>query len=58
MEKFINHQIQLVETEKKIDIEDTQKLLSSLTPIQLQKRGVALINLKVTGNKAAATANA
>jgi DNA polymerase alpha-associated DNA helicase A len=46
---FIEHQLALVETERRIDIEDTQKLLSSYAPIQLQKRGVALVNLKVTG---------
>ncbi|KAF1804809.1 P-loop containing nucleoside triphosphate hydrolase protein [Mucor lusitanicus] len=49
MEKFIAHQIQLVETERKIDVEDTQKLLSAYAPIQLQRRGVALVGLKVTG---------
>ncbi|KAL9545769.1 hypothetical protein PS6_008041 [Mucor atramentarius] len=50
MEKFIAHQIQLVETERKIDVEDTQKLLSAYAPIQLQRRGVALVGLKVTGD--------
>ncbi|KAK4519577.1 Amino acid transporter [Mucor velutinosus] len=49
MEKFVAHQIQLVETERKIDVEDTQKLLSAYAPIQLQRRGVALVGLKVTG---------
>ncbi|CAO3620166.1 unnamed protein product [Mucor fragilis] len=49
MEKFIAHQVQLVETERKIDVEDTQKLLSAYAPIQLQRRGVALVGLKVTG---------
>lgn len=49
MEKFIAHQIELVETERKIDVEETLKLLSAYAPIQLQKRGVALIGLKVTG---------
>ncbi|GAN10114.1 DNA helicase protein [Mucor ambiguus] len=49
MEKFIAHQIQLVETERKIDVEDTQRLLSAYAPIQLQRRGVALVGLKVTG---------
>lgn len=49
MEKFIAHQIDLVETERKIDVEETLKLLSAYAPNQLQKRGVALIGLKVTG---------
>ncbi|KAI8646939.1 P-loop containing nucleoside triphosphate hydrolase protein [Parasitella parasitica] len=49
MEKFIAHQIKLVETERKIDVEDTLKLLSAYAPIQLQRRGVALVGLKVTG---------
>lgn len=49
MEKFIAHQIELVETERKIDVEETLKLLSAYAPNQLQKRGVALIGLKVTG---------
>lgn len=49
MEKFIAHQIELVETERKIDVEDTLKLLSAYAPIQLQRRGVALVGLKVTG---------
>ncbi|CEP12707.1 hypothetical protein [Parasitella parasitica] len=47
MEKFIAHQIKLVETERKIDVEDTLKLLSAYAPIQLQRRGVALVGLKV-----------
>ncbi|KAI8096109.1 hypothetical protein BDF21DRAFT_407478 [Thamnidium elegans] len=51
MEKFIAHQIKLVETERKIDVEDTLKLLSAYAPIQLQRRGVALVGLKVTGLK-------
>jgi hypothetical protein len=49
MEKFIAHQVQLVETEQRIDVEDTLKLLSAYAPIQLQRRGVALVGLKVTG---------
>jgi hypothetical protein len=49
MEEFIAHQIELVETERKIDAEDTLKLLSAYGPTQLQRRGVALIGLKVTG---------
>ncbi|CAO3635804.1 unnamed protein product [Cunninghamella blakesleeana] len=49
MEEFINHQITLVQEEKRIDVEDTQKLLSTFTPSQLQKRGVALLGLRVTG---------
>lgn len=49
MEKFIAHQIELVETERKVDLEDTLKLLSAYAPIQLQRRGVALVGLKVTG---------
>lgn len=49
MDAFIEHQVKLVEKEKQIDVEDTLQLLSSFTPIQLQKRGVALIGLKVTG---------
>lgn len=51
MEKFIEHQIQLIETERKIDVEDTLKLLSAYAPIQLQRRGVALVGLKVTGTR-------
>lgn len=50
MEEFIAHQIELVETERKIDVEETLKLLSAYAPIQLQKRGVALVGLKVTGS--------
>jgi hypothetical protein len=49
MEKFVGHLVQLIETERKIDVEETMKLLSSYAPIQLQKRGVALVGLKVTG---------
>lgn len=49
MDKFIAHQIDLVETERKIDVEDTLKLLSAYAPIQLQRRGDALVGLKVTG---------
>lgn len=49
MEEFINHQITLVQEEKRIDVEDTQKLLATFTPSQLQKRGVALLGLRVTG---------
>jgi hypothetical protein len=49
MEAFIDHQVQLVQEEKRIDVEDTQKLLSSYSPIQLQKRGMALLGLRVTG---------
>ncbi|KAI7863129.1 AAA domain-containing protein [Spinellus fusiger] len=48
MEKFIEHQISLVKNEQKIDIEETFKLLSTYAPIQLQKRGMALVGLKVT----------
>ncbi|SAL98729.1 hypothetical protein [Absidia glauca] len=48
MEAFIDHQVQLVQEEKRIDVEDTQKLLSSYSPIQLQKRGMALLGLRVT----------
>ncbi|KAI8973349.1 hypothetical protein BDF20DRAFT_881898, partial [Mycotypha africana] len=51
MEEFIQHQIKLIETERQIDVEDTLKLLSSYTPIQLQRKGVALIGLKVTGKQ-------
>lgn len=51
MEKFVEHLVQLIETERKIDVEETTKLLSSYAPIQLQKRGVALVGLKVTGIK-------
>lgn len=50
MEKFIAHQIELVEIERRIDVEDTLKLLSAYAPIQLQRRGVALVGLKVTGS--------
>lgn len=50
MEKFIEHLVKLIETERKIDVEETTKLLSTYAPIQLQKRGVALVGLKVTGN--------
>ncbi|KAF7722103.1 hypothetical protein EC973_003683 [Apophysomyces ossiformis] len=49
MEAFIDHHIKLVQKEKQVDVEDTAKLLSSYAPAQLQKRGVALIGLKVTG---------
>jgi hypothetical protein len=49
MEAFIDHQVKLVQEEKRIDVEDTQKLLSSYSPIQLQKRGMALLGLRVTG---------
>ncbi|KAI9252807.1 P-loop containing nucleoside triphosphate hydrolase protein [Phascolomyces articulosus] len=49
MEDFINHQINLVETERKVDFEETSKMLSMFSPIQLQKRGIALVNLKVSG---------
>ncbi|KAL0096521.1 hypothetical protein J3Q64DRAFT_1692963 [Phycomyces blakesleeanus] len=49
MEKFIDHQISLIQQEKTIDVEETSKLLSTYTPLQLQKRGLALIGLKVTG---------
>ncbi|KAG1461125.1 hypothetical protein G6F46_001085 [Rhizopus delemar] len=49
MEEFIAHQIELVETERKVDVEETVKLLSSYAPIQLQRRGIALVGLKVTG---------
>lgn len=51
MEEFIAHQIELVETERKVDVEETVKLLSSYAPIQLQRRGIALVGLKVTGKK-------
>ncbi|KAI9024494.1 hypothetical protein CLU79DRAFT_109557 [Phycomyces nitens] len=49
MEKFIDHQISLVQKEKTIDVEETSRLLSTYSPLQLQKRGLALIGLKVTG---------
>lgn len=49
MEEFINHQKQLIETEKKLDVESTLELLSSLTPKQLQKKGLALVGLKAAG---------
>lgn len=49
MEEFINHQINLVETEKKVDVDETVKMLSMFSPVQLQKRGVALIGLRVSG---------
>ncbi|KAG1443906.1 hypothetical protein G6F56_010502 [Rhizopus delemar] len=32
-----------------VNVEETVKLLSSYTPIQLQRRGLALVGLKVTG---------
>ena len=50
MEAFVDHQIALVQKEKEVDVEDTQRLLSAYSPLQLQKRGVALIGLRVTGN--------
>ncbi|PHZ10988.1 DNA helicase [Rhizopus microsporus ATCC 52813] len=49
MEKFIAHQRELIETERKVDVEETIKLLSSYAPIQLQRRGIALVGLKITG---------
>ncbi|CEG64601.1 hypothetical protein RMATCC62417_01544 [Rhizopus microsporus] len=49
MEKFIAHQRELIEIERKVDVEETIKLLSSYAPIQLQRRGIALVGLKITG---------
>ncbi|CEG77560.1 hypothetical protein RMATCC62417_12286 [Rhizopus microsporus] len=49
MENFIAHQRKLIETERKVDVEETIKLLSSYAPIQLQRRGIALVGLKITG---------
>lgn len=49
MERFIAHQKELIETERRVDVEETIKLLSSYAPIQLQRRGIALVGLKITG---------
>ncbi|KAI8970962.1 P-loop containing nucleoside triphosphate hydrolase protein [Pilobolus umbonatus] len=49
VEKFIAHQIELVEAEKKIDFDDTVKLLASYPAAQLQRRGMALVGLRVSG---------
>ncbi|RUP51923.1 AAA domain-containing protein [Jimgerdemannia flammicorona] len=51
MEAFIAHQITLVDKEKKLEVKENADLLSAYAPVQLQKRGVALIGLKVTGKR-------
>ncbi|KAM3579924.1 hypothetical protein VKS41_007642 [Umbelopsis sp. WA50703] len=47
MESFIDSQIELVAQERKLEVEDTARLLSACSPAQLQKRGVALVALRV-----------
>ncbi|KAJ2958002.1 hypothetical protein NQZ79_g6351 [Umbelopsis isabellina] len=47
MESFIDSQIELVAKERKLEVEDTARLLSACSPAQLQKRGVALVALRV-----------
>lgn len=48
--KFVQHMISLVQKEMKIDQKETEKLLSGPAEV-LQSKGVAILNLKVTGNK-------
>lgn len=47
MEAFVDSQIELVAKERKLEVEDTARLLSACSPAQLQKRGVALVALRV-----------
>lgn len=49
LKDFASKQIELIEAEKNADIESTCVLQGRYTPIQLQKLGVALCGLIVTG---------
>jgi DNA polymerase alpha-associated DNA helicase A len=46
---FANKQIELIEAEKNADIESTFTLQSRYSPIQLQRMGLALCGLSVSG---------
>ncbi|CAO3677519.1 unnamed protein product [Umbelopsis vinacea] len=48
MNAFIESQIDLVANERKLEVEETARLLSACSPAQLQKRGVALVALRIT----------
>ncbi|KAL2920015.1 Vacuolar protein sorting-associated protein 41 [Polyrhizophydium stewartii] len=46
---FINHQLSLIEKERRTEIEQVAALHAVYTPQDLQRRGVALLSLRVTG---------
>ena len=48
---FATKQIQLIEAEKEADIESTLSLQAKYSPIQLQRLGVALCGLMITGQR-------
>ncbi|GAB5588111.1 hypothetical protein Unana1_03011 [Umbelopsis nana] len=48
MNEFIDSQIHLIANERKLEVEETARLLSACSPAQLQKRGVALVGLRIT----------
>lgn len=48
---FANKQIELIEAEKNADIEYTLTLQSKYSPIQLQRMGVALCGLMISGQR-------
>ncbi|KAG2173383.1 hypothetical protein INT44_008735 [Umbelopsis vinacea] len=47
MNAFIDSQLDLVANERKLEVEETTRLLSACSPAQLQKRGVALVGLRI-----------
>lgn len=47
MNAFIDSQLDLVANERKLEVEETARLLSACSPAQLQKRGVALVGLRI-----------
>lgn len=46
--RFVNHLISLVQDEMSVDQKETKKLLSG-PPVSLQNKGVAILNLRLTG---------
>ena len=49
VEAFANRQIALIEQERECEMEEVNLLQSSLSPAELQRRGVALLSLRITG---------
>ncbi|KXS22325.1 P-loop containing nucleoside triphosphate hydrolase protein [Gonapodya prolifera JEL478] len=51
VEKFVDEQIALVEAERQAELDEMAELLNSQPPLELQRMGLALCNLQVTGVK-------
>ncbi|XP_052076067.1 DNA-binding protein SMUBP-2-like isoform X3 [Mytilus californianus] len=51
MEKFIETHLKLLDLERETEIEETRILTEKLPPKELQRRGVCLLKLKISGRK-------